>query len=243
MSVERGNTERGSAVVRRRSAPLDEGNRADIVDCEPGLPEPRYKRPFDLVCGIILLALSAPIFAVVGVLVKLTSRGPIAFRQERLGKNGRPFILYKFRTMYHGASHSPHEEYFKQYLKGSPAAVEAGAVYKLRRDPRITPVGGILRRLAIDELPQLLNVVKGDMSLVGPRPPLAYEVACYSHRHMLRLQVKPGATGLWQIRGRDIVDFETMIDMDLTYIANRSLWSDIGILLATVPTLARNLNR
>ena len=110
-------------------------------------------------------------------------------------------------------------------------------LFKLRHDPRITPVGGVLRRLGLDELPQLLNVIRGDMSLVGPRPPLAYEVEHYTRRHRRRLQVKPGITGLWQVQGRDVVDFETMIDMDLEYIERQSLPLDFGIVIATVPAL------
>ncbi len=199
--------------------------------------QPRYKRPLDVVAGVTLLGLSAPLFGVVALLVKLTSRGPVLFRQERLGRDRRPFVVYKFRTMRPDADPAPHREYFKQYLSGAHAPDQPRQLYKLRRDPRITPVGGLLRRLGLDELPQLINVVRGDMSIVGPRPPLDYEVEHYSGRHLARLSVKPGITGLWQIRGRDMVDFETMVDMDLEYIGSQSLWLDLRIMLMTVPAL------
>ena len=196
-----------------------------------------YKRPFDLIVGSVLFALSAPVAAIVASLVKFTSSGPILFKQERLGLHGRPFMLYKFRTMHHGVPSTLHEEYFKQYVQGDPAPGQERTIYKLRHDPRITPVGGVLRRLGLDELPQLFNVIKGDMSLVGPRPPLAYEVAQYTVRHMRRLATKPGCTGLWQVRGRDMVHFEAMIDMDLEYIERQALLFDLRLCLLTVPAL------
>jgi lipopolysaccharide/colanic/teichoic acid biosynthesis glycosyltransferase len=198
---------------------------------------PVYKRPFDVLVATVLLVLTAPVAAVVASIVKLTSPGPILFRQERLGQYGCPFTLYKFRTMYHGAGIELHREYFRLYRQGIRAPGQPRPLYKLRRDPRITPLGGILRRLALDELPQLYNVLKGDMSVVGPRPPLRYEVEHYTPRDLLRLSVKPGITGLWQVRGRDVVDFETMITLDLEYIHRQSLALDLGILLATLPAL------
>jgi lipopolysaccharide/colanic/teichoic acid biosynthesis glycosyltransferase len=199
--------------------------------------QPIFKRPFDLAVAIVLLPPAVAVSAIVAILIRISSPGPILFRQERVGLRARPFVMYKFRTMYHGADTQVHEEYFKRYLHGEVAPGQSRAIYKLRRDPRITPIGGILRRLALDELPQLLNVLKGDMSVVGPRPPLAYEVEHYSPRDRLRLSVKPGITGLWQIRGRDVVDFATMVDLDLEYIQRQSLRLDIAILLGTVPAL------
>lgn len=198
---------------------------------------PRYKRPLDLVVGSLIMIVSAPLFVLVALVVKVSSRGPIFFRQERLGLNGRPFEVVKFRSMYANADPTRHREYFKQYLQGRSAPGEPENVFKLRRDPRITPAGRMLRRLGLDELPQLLNVLKGDMSLVGPRPPLEYEVAHYNDRHLARLSVKPGITGWWQVRGRDVVDFESMVELDLEYVRNVSLWLDIKILLMTVPSL------
>jgi len=197
----------------------------------------RYKRPFDLVLGGVLLILASPVAAAVALLVKLTSSGPVFFRQERVGQDGRPFTMYKFRTMYHGADTNVHRTYIQQYRQGKVAPGQDGQLFKLRRDPRITAVGGVLRRLALDEIPQLFNVVKGDMSLVGPRPALDYEVADYGERELQRLAVKPGATGLWQIKGRDVVDFATMIDLDLEYIRREGLALDLWIVVATVPAL------
>jgi lipopolysaccharide/colanic/teichoic acid biosynthesis glycosyltransferase len=198
---------------------------------------PVYKRPFDVLVATLLLVLTAPVAVVVALIVKVTSPGPILFRQERLGQNGRPFTLYKFRTMYHGACVELHREYFKLYRQGARAPGQPRPLYKLRRDPRITPLGGILRRLALDELPQLYNVLRGDMSVVGPRPPLRYEVEHYTQRDLLRLSVKPGITGLWQVRGRDVVDFDTMITLDLEYIQRQSLALDLWVVLATIPAL------
>lgn len=198
---------------------------------------PLYKRPFDVLVATLLLVLTAPVAAMVALIVKVTSPGPILFRQERLGQHGCPFTLYKFRTMYDGAAVELHREYFRLYRQGIRAPGQPRPLYKLRRDPRITPLGGILRRLALDELPQLYNVLRGDMSVVGPRPPLRYEVEHYTQRDLLRLSVKPGITGLWQVRGRDVVDFDTMITLDLAYIQRQSLALDLWILLATFPAL------
>ena len=198
---------------------------------------PVYKRPFDVLVATVLLVLTAPVAAVVASIVKLTSPGPILFRQERLGQYGCPFTLYKFRTMYHGAGVELHREYFRLYRQGVRAPGQPRPLYKLRRDPRITPLGSTLRRLALDELPQLYNVLRGDMSVVGPRPPLRYEVEHYTQRELLRLSVKPGITGLWQVRGRDVVDFDTMITLDLEYIQRQSLALDLWILLVTFPAV------
>lgn len=199
-----------------------------------------FKRLFDVFFGCLLLVLLVPLLIVIAVLVKLTSSGPVLFRQERIGRFGRPFVMYKFRTMAHGADSSVHERYFQEYVKGMSAPGEDRGVFKLRRDSRVTPIGGVLRRFALDEIPQLINVVKGDMSLVGPRPPLDYEVQLYSPRDLQRLSVMPGMTGIWQIRGRDSVDFSAMVDLDLEYIRRQSLLLDFAIVLATVPALIWN---
>jgi len=198
---------------------------------------PAYKRCFDIIVSSLLIILTAPLFLIVAVLVRLSSRGPIFFRQERIGQNGHPFTVTKFRSMYANVDSTRHHEYFRKYMHGVPAPDEKGTVFKMRNDPRITPIGRGLRRLGLDELPQLAQVVKGDMSLVGPRPPLEYEVAHYNERHMKRLLVKPGVTGLWQVRGRDIVNFESMVDMDLEYVQGMSLWLDTKIVLLTAPSL------
>jgi lipopolysaccharide/colanic/teichoic acid biosynthesis glycosyltransferase len=198
---------------------------------------PGYQRPFDLLGGLMLVLLCVPVAIVVAIIVRLTSRGPVLFRQERVGKNGRLFTVYKFRTMRADADQSIHRRYFEQYQQGLPAPGQQGVVFKLRKDPRITPLGGMLRRFGLDELPQLINVIKGDMSLVGPRPPLAYEVERYSARDLRRLWVKPGITGLWQVKGRDVVTYDSMIDLDLEYVERQGLLLDLAILLMTVPAL------
>jgi lipopolysaccharide/colanic/teichoic acid biosynthesis glycosyltransferase len=215
----------------------DDGGSPSKLNIDTQISVPSYKRPFDVAFGSILLVLSAPLFVVVALLVKLTSRGPVLFRQERIGQRGVPFTVLKFRTMRADAESTTHRNYFMQYLNGVSAPGEPSNVFKLRRDSRITSVGRFLRRLGLDELPQLINVLKGEMSLVGPRPPLAYEVAHYSNHHLLRLATKPGITGLWQIRGRDVVDFDTMVGMDLEYVQNMSPTLDLKILILTVPSL------
>jgi lipopolysaccharide/colanic/teichoic acid biosynthesis glycosyltransferase len=206
----------------------------------PGIPTdpsivPGYKRPFDLVCGATMAVIFSPIWALATVLIKLTSPGPVFFKQERVGQDGRPFTMYKFRTMWTGVDITPHRDFILQYMEGKPAPNQDGVIYKLRRDPRITPVGKALRRLGLDELPQLLNVFRGEMSIVGPRPPLAYEVERYTERHRRRLEARPGMTGLWQVFGRDLVDFETMISMDLEYIDRQSLHLDAMLVVLTLP--------
>lgn len=196
-----------------------------------------YKRPFDIALSSLLLIATAPLVGLIALIVKLSSPGPVLFRQERIGRDGTTFTMFKFRTMYADVDSATHHEYFQQYMKGESAPGEAADVFKLRNDPRITPAGRFLRRLGLDELPQLVHVLGGDMSLVGPRPPLAYEVAHYEPRHLGRLRVKPGVTGLWQVWGRDRVNFEAMVDMDLAYVERMSIWLDLKIVLWTVPSL------
>lgn len=217
--------------------PWSRGAESVALHVLPTAPFPGYKRPLDLLVALPLLVLGAPVMALIAIIVKLTSRGQILFRQERIGKDGSPFTIYKFRTMRADADPSLHRQYFEQYQQGRPAPGQKGTVFKLQRDPRITPLGGPLRRLGLDELPQLINVIKGDMSLVGPRPPLAYEVESYSAHDRLRLSVKPGLTGLWQVKGRDMVTYASMIDLDLEYVERQSLRLDLAILLTTVPAL------
>ncbi len=192
----------------------------------PAPPRPAtWKRPFDLVLSLILLAPLVPIFAMVAALVKLTSPGPVFFVQTRIGRDGAPFAILKFRSMYLDA-------------EARRAALLAqsdrdGLCFKARNDPRITPVGRWLRRLSLDELPQILNVVQGTMSLVGPRPALPSEVAAYPARALQRLAVLPGITGLWQVSGRAEIGFDGMIDLDIAYVRSASLRTDLAILLRT----------
>jgi exopolysaccharide biosynthesis polyprenyl glycosylphosphotransferase len=187
------------------------------------------KRAIDLVASVAAIAVLAPVFLIAGILVKTTSRGPIFFRQTRVGLNGRKFTLFKFRSMYEDA-------------EGQRAALQdrnemSGPVFKIKDDPRITPVGKWMRRFSIDELPQFWNVLAGHMSLVGPRPPIPDEVKKYERWQRRRLSMKPGITCLWQVSGRNGVDFEDWMRLDLAYIDTWSLRLDVQILLRTVPVV------
>jgi exopolysaccharide biosynthesis polyprenyl glycosylphosphotransferase len=197
----------------------------------PGAPFPLFlKRLQDLGAAAVGLTLTAPLLPVIALAVKVSSRGPVLFSQERCGLNGRRFTLHKFRTMYVGADHRLDEVAHLNEVDG-PA-------FKARRDPRVTPVGRFLRRLSLDELPQLYNILKGDMSLVGPRPPIPDEVARYERWQRRRLSMKPGLTGLWQVSGRaGLDDFNRWIALDLAYIDQWSLWLDFKILVKTVPAV------
>jgi exopolysaccharide biosynthesis polyprenyl glycosylphosphotransferase len=187
------------------------------------------KRAIDLLAASLLLLVLSPFLALIGLAVRLDSKGPILYGQERLGAGGRPFRIIKFRTMRVGAE----EEQEKLRSKNEAT----GPLFKMRNDPRVTSVGRLLRRTSIDELPQLYNVVRGEMSLVGPRPPIPSEVKEYLEWHRKRLAVAPGMTGLWQISGRSDVTFDEMVLLDLYYIENWSLSLDFSILLRTIPRM------
>jgi lipopolysaccharide/colanic/teichoic acid biosynthesis glycosyltransferase len=197
----------------------------------------------DVVGSSIGLILSAPIFLVIAGLVKLTSDGPVFFRQQRIGQHGTPFTFLKFRTMFTNNDHSVHKEFVQQLIAGKVKPNSNGngngngnghGVYKIKSDPRITRIGSFLRRSSLDELPQLINVLRGEMSLVGPRPPVKYEVDAYEIWHRGRLmEAKPGITGLWQVNGRSRVKFDEMVRLDIRYARTWSLWLDIKILIRT----------
>jgi lipopolysaccharide/colanic/teichoic acid biosynthesis glycosyltransferase len=203
------------------------------------VPPRRYdtvKRLLDVTLSALLLIGLAPVLAVVAALVKATSRGPVLFTQERIGHMMRPFVMLKFRTMEVNAASAIHEEFVSAFINGrnSEDQADANRVFKIVKDPRVTSIGHFLRRTSLDELPQLWNVFRGDMSLVGPRPPLPYEVAQYKTWHLRRIAgAKPGVTGLWQVRGRSRTTFDEMVRLDLRYVRVRSLWTDVQILLAT----------
>jgi exopolysaccharide biosynthesis polyprenyl glycosylphosphotransferase len=185
------------------------------------------KRSVDVTVAAVGLAAGAPIVALVALMIKLESPGPVLFRQERVGKNGRRFELYKFRSMVEGA---------EKQVDALNALNEAdGPIFKIRNDPRITTLGKWLRRLSLDELPQFYNVLRGDMSLIGPRPPLPAEVARYQEWHKRRLEVSPGLTGLWQVSGRSELTFDEMALLDIYYIENWSLGLDTKIFWQTIP--------
>lgn len=185
------------------------------------------KRFFDIVASFFALILLLPLFLVVAILIKLEeSRGPVFYSQIRVGRNGKKFRMYKFRSMCIDA-----DQKLKDLL--SKNEVE-GAMFKMKDDPRITKIGKWIRKTSVDELPQLWNVLLGDMSLVGPRPPLPREVAKYTDYDKQRLYVKPGCTGLWQVSGRNDVGFHEMVNLDITYIKTRNLWTDIKIMFRTI---------
>ena len=192
------------------------------------------KRMLDILGSVSLLAVLSPLLLTVAAAVKLTSKGPVLFRQERVGEGMKPFRMLKFRTMRPDAGHAVHQAYVTQFIKGGQDSAAAPGVFKLTNDTRITPIGHLLRKTSLDELPQLWNVVLGDMSLVGPRPPLKYEVDQYKGWHLRRvLDAKPGVTGLWQVTGRSRTTFDEMVRLDLRYARTYSLWTDLKILLAT----------
>jgi lipopolysaccharide/colanic/teichoic acid biosynthesis glycosyltransferase len=196
------------------------------------------KRAMDIAGSGILLLLCAPLLLMIAIAVKISSRGPVLFKQHRVGQYGRRFTFLKFRSMRVGNDPSVHREYVTKLIAGEAERVQAsadgGGVYKLANDARITRLGMFLRKTSLDELPQFFNVLKGDMSLVGPRPPIPYELAAYQTWHRRRvLEVKPGITGLWQVTGRSRVKFDDMVRLDLRYATSWSPWLDLKILLRT----------
>jgi exopolysaccharide biosynthesis polyprenyl glycosylphosphotransferase len=194
------------------------------------------KRTFDLIVATLTIVLLFPLWLLIALLIKIASKGPVFYTQERVGMDGRLFLLYKFRTMQAGADPELHREYQKAFIAGRAEANvgnDSKPTYKLLADPRITKIGKLLRRSSLDEVPQLLNVLLGDMSIVGPRPPIPYEVEAYELWHRKRLDMKPGLTGLWQVSGRNRLPFEEMVRLDLFYIENWSLLLDLKIILRT----------
>lgn len=196
------------------------------------------KRASDIVMSLAAIVLLLPVWVAIALLIKLGSRGPVVFKQERVGMDGRIFLCYKFRTMRSDSDDSLHREAYLKNIEGIHDSDDA-VFGKVKDDPRITKVGRWLRRSSLDELPQLLNVLIGDMSIVGPRPPIPYEVEEYEMRHRRRLDMKPGMTGLWQVSGRSRLSFREMVRIDLYYIENWSLWLDLKILLLTLPAVLR----
>lgn len=205
------------------------------------------KRTIDIFTVLIASVWLVPLFLIITILIKLDSSGPAFFIHERVGarrrvKDGKTvweickFPMFKFRSMVHNADQSLHEEHVKAYVQGDLSGTENdGAKFKLANDPRITRMGSFLRKTSLDELPQLINVFRGEMSLVGPRPVPEYEVAYYQDEHFERLTVLPGMTGLWQVEGRGEVSFDEMIDLDIRYVRNCSVYQDVKILVQTIP--------
>lgn len=236
--------------MSKDSLALDEANSSrgynhysrDLPDVEEGrsLIQFAVKRFLDIIISVAVLIISIPFILAIAVIIKCTSRGPVLFRQERIGKNGKPFIFLKLRTMRAGSSDREHRQFCRDFIKGSLSVSpesDKQKAYKIVDDPRVTGVGRFLRKSSLDELPQFINILKGDMTLVGPRPSLKYEYKYYDDWHKKRVRVKPGLTGLWQVSGRSNVTFQEMINLDLYYIENWSLILDIKIILRTIPVV------
>jgi lipopolysaccharide/colanic/teichoic acid biosynthesis glycosyltransferase len=209
-------------VVLPPVAPLKEAA-ATTVGC----------RALDLLVSTVLLILLAPLFIAIAVAIRVESGGPVLFRQRRFGIGLSTFTIYKFRTMTAGTSAEPHREYIQGLIRGEAGAPVDGGLFKLESDTRITRVGQVLRRFSLDELPQLWNVFTGTMSIVGPRPAIPYEVEHYKPHWYRRFGVKPGMTGLWQVSGRNRLNFGDMVQLDLDYAQRRSLWLNLRILAKT----------
>lgn len=229
----------GRGLGERQTA-LEEEEAAGQGEQTAGLPlmSPRLrgwqlaaKRMIDVLVSLGALPVFVPLGLLAAIAVKLDSEGGVFYRQRRVGQAGRPFTMYKFRSMYKNADGMLGD------LREKNEA--AGPVFKIRSDPRITRVGAFLRRTSLDELPQIINVLKGEMSLVGPRPPLPHEVENYNDYQRGRLAVKPGLTCLWQVRGRSNISFDQWVEMDLEYIHYQSLWLDFKILLKTIPAVLK----
>jgi len=192
------------------------------------------KRAIDILGALLLLVVLSPLLIVIAALIRLTSSGPAILVQERVGKGGQVFAFFKFRSMYNDSDRSADIRFAREYINGNhSAAAASGGVFKPANDKRITPIGKIIRKASIDELPQLLNVLRGEMSLVGPRPSMAYEIDVYKPWHFRRLEVLPGMTGLAQVRGRSSLTFEQIVSYDIEYIERKSLLFDLQILIKT----------
>ena len=200
-------------------------------------PTPLSFRLIDVVGSAALLLLLSPLLLLIALAIRVDSRGPVLFRQVRCGIGGRVFTIAKFRSMHTGTAATLHQDYVTDLIQGGGST--RNGLYKLHEDPRITRVGRVLRRLSLDELPQLWNVLKGDMALVGPRPPIPYEVEHYPARWLGRLAVLPGMTGLWQVSGRNELSYDEMVELDLEYVRQRSLRRNLQILVATVGVVIR----
>lgn len=200
----------------------------------------RAKRLLDIAFTLLLAPLIICIGLIVAICIKLDSKGPIFFRQKRVGQNGIEFEMLKFRSMHRNANQIAHQQNIVKYMNGEKLnedGADSSMAYKDTNDPRITRVGRFIRKTSLDEIPQFWNVLCGQMSLVGPRPPLPYEVELYSPHEWLRMIGKPGLTGTWQVYGRSRVTFQNMVKMDLEYLAHQSLWQDVKLILLTIPVI------
>jgi lipopolysaccharide/colanic/teichoic acid biosynthesis glycosyltransferase len=215
-----------------QSAPVQE-----IVYLKPSYL--RAKRILDVTVTLLLLPIFCLVVPVLVLLIRLDSKGPILYRQKRIGQDGVEFDFFKFRSMYINNDDSLHRTAIQQFMGGQRLNHDDSTpnLYKLNNDRRVTRIGKFIRKTSLDELPQFLNVLRGEMSLVGPRPPLSYEVAHYSSRDRLRLSGKPGLTGIWQVYGRSRVTFKEMIEMDIDYLHKQSVLYDLKLIVLTIPVM------
>ncbi|HST55121.1 MAG TPA: sugar transferase [Solirubrobacteraceae bacterium] len=226
----------GEATAPVQAPVLELAERSDAQPLVAQRSASFARRALDIfVAGGVLLVLS-PVIAAVALIIRLDSGGPVVFRQQRLGRGMRPFTVFKFRTMRHNADATPHREYVESLI-GQAEGSERGRLYKLSVDDRVTSVGRYLRSWSLDELPQLVNVLRGDMSLVGPRPVVPYEVDHYPESYLQRFAVKPGLTGLWQVSGRNERTYDEMVRFDIEYAERASLLLDLQILIKTLPVV------
>jgi lipopolysaccharide/colanic/teichoic acid biosynthesis glycosyltransferase len=210
---------------------------AAVPDDAPRLTDALW-RALEIVLSVLLLVLLLPLLALIALAIRLDSPGSVLFRQRRVGRKLEPFTVNKFRTMHNGVGHDAHRAFVLGLIAGEqPEPRDNGPRFKLVGDERVTRVGRLLRRSSLDELPQLWNVLRGEMSLVGPRPPIPYEVEHYPAHWSARFAVKPGLTGLWQVSGRSELTLEQMVALDVEYVRRRSLWLNISILARTVPVV------
>ena len=209
----------------------------NVIRFDPGYL--RSKRILDILITLVFLIPLCLVLLIVAVMIRVDSNGPIFFRQKRVGLNGREFYMLKFRSMYVNSDDSVHREAIKQYMNGEAINGNGHNPYKLVDDHRVTRVGRFIRKLSIDELPQFINVLRGEMTLVGPRPPVPYEVEHYSIRDQLRLYGKPGLTGTWQVYGRSRVNFQEMVEMDIAYLHQQSIRLDLKLIALTVPVMLK----
>ncbi|HEX6790959.1 MAG TPA: sugar transferase [Candidatus Krumholzibacteria bacterium] len=214
--------------TKARDADSDPAAAGDVV-IRDTLAYTVGKRVFDLAIGLLVFGLVTPILPLIALMIKLDSPGPVFYRQERVGRGGRPFRFYKFRSMYRESDRRLDELQSRNE--------QDGPIFKIKADPRITPVGQFLRRSSMDEIPQIINVLRGEMSIVGPRPPLPVEVARYQPWHRRRLDVKPGITCLWQIAGRSHIGFDEWMRLDMEYLRTRGLRTDVMIFARTLPAV------
>ena len=208
-----------------------------MISVDPGYL--RTKRILDIVFTLLILLPLCIVMAILAVLIRIDSKGPIFFRQKRVGLDGVEFDMFKFRSMYVNADDSAHREVIKQYMNGETlnGKIDTENLYKLVDDPRVTRIGRFIRKTSIDELPQFINVLRGEMTLVGPRPPIPYEAEEYGPRDLIRLSGKPGLTGTWQVYGRSRVMFIEMVEMDIEYLRQQSILQDLKLVALTVPVM------